>query len=625
MAVLIAWPTPPRSTASGGAGTMKLNNPAVERALSRLARSLPKAATQASVCTAYADAVHRAVPHDRLVIFALAAAEIGPRLAQIFDSAAAGTPPESMLRMADSVAASRRPISKAGHARNGSNGGPDGSGSRMAVPLVTSGDLTGVAVFEAQGPAYTPAHRRAALDTGAVLAGALAYTATADALRRHESERRILSEINRVITSAVDLDDVYEHFAEELQKLLQFDRIAILSVDHGSQTFTVTYVSGIHIPGLEPGETFQLAGSPAATVIERRAGMVLSEDDPDDLVRQYPRLANVVAAGIHSVIAVPLLSRNEVIGILRISSRKPGAYTAGDLDLAERVGSLIASTVANAELYRQAVHLAEERELRARLDAENRELLRIDQVKRRFFSLVSHELKTPLTTMVAFADVLAANRDGNLTPRQLHHLQVMQRNGRRLNLLVEDLFDLARIETGGFKLNRREFEAKKLLEEQVSSFAPIVERKEQQIVAEIPDREIWIEADPDRLVQIVSNLLSNASKYSPNGSKIELNARVEGDRLSVVVRDHGIGIAKKDQRNIFTAFFRADNEETRSAPGTGLGLFITKTLVELHGGQIEVDSEPGKGTTMSFYVRGVLAAAPTGPQSGPQMPLRPRL
>jgi signal transduction histidine kinase len=92
------------------------------------------------------------------------------------------------------------------------------------------------------------------------------------------------------------------------------------------------------------------------------------------------------------------------------------------------------------------------RKVKARLDAENRELLRVDQVKRRFFSLTSHELKTPLTTMVAFADVLAANRKGNLTPRQLQHLQVMQRNGRRLNVLVEDLFDLARIETGGFKL-----------------------------------------------------------------------------------------------------------------------------------------------------------------------------
>ncbi|MBI2965885.1 MAG: GAF domain-containing protein [Chloroflexi bacterium] len=579
-------------------------------------------ATPTELCTAFAHAVRRAVPHDRFVISCAEAGDAGDRLTPLFYSDGSGASSAALSSLAAAVLKSRRPIMRAPHARNGAGPGV----CRMGVPLLAGGDLVGVAVFEARRTAsYSAAQRRAALDTGAVLAGALARAIATEALRRLERERVTLSEINRVISSAVDLDDVYEHFAEELQKLLQFDRIAILSVDHASGTFTVTYVSGIHIPGLEPGETFTLQGSPAETVITSRAGMLLSDEDPERLVSQYPRLAYVVAAGIHSVIAVPLMSRNEVIGILRISSKAPNAYTPKDLDLAERVGALIASTVANAELYRQAMHLAEERELRARLDAENRELLRIDQVKRRFFSLVSHELKTPLTTMVAFADVLAANRDGNLTPRQLNHLQVMQRNGRRLNLLVEDLFDLARIETGGFKLNRREFEARKILEEQVASFAPIVERKEQQIVAEIPERDIWIEADADRLVQIVSNLLSNASKYSPNGSKIELRASVDGERLTVTVRDHGIGIQKKHHRDIFTAFFRADNEETRAAPGTGLGLFITKTLVELHGGQIEVDSEPGQGTTMSFYVRGVLAAAPSGPQTAAPAQLRPRL
>jgi signal transduction histidine kinase len=598
---------------------MKLNNPAVERALSELARSLPKASTPPAMCTAFANAVRRAVPHERLLVFRVRPGDPPPSLSPIAWPGANGEVDPAAVRVAEAAVSSGRPVVRTERASKRPF-------CRMAVPMITNGAVVGVIVAEARGRAYTPAHRRAALDTGSVLAGALAHADGAAMLRRRENEAAVLSEVNRVISSAIDLDDVYEHFAEEMQKLIQSDRIALLAIDRAAQTFTVTYVSGIHVPGMEPGETFQLAGSLTAAVSEKRAGVLVTGDSPEGLAARYPRLSAIAAAGIRSVMAVPLLSRNEVIGALHISSARPYAYDSPDLEVAERVGSLIASTVANAELYRQALNLAEERELRARLDAENRELLRIDQVKRRFFSLVSHELKTPLTTMVAFADVLAANRDGNLTPRQLQQLQVMQRNGRRLNLLVEDLFDLARIETGGFKLTRREFEARKLLQDQVASFAPIIERKQQEIQVDIPERDIWIEADPDRLVQIVSNLLSNAAKYSQNGTKIQMSAAVDGDRLSVTVRDQGIGIAKKHHRDIFTAFFRADNEETRSAPGTGLGLFITKTLIEMHGGQIEVDSDTGRGTTMSFYIRGVLPGPSAGTRGAPApVPTRSRL
>ncbi|MBM3960025.1 MAG: HAMP domain-containing histidine kinase [SAR202 cluster bacterium] len=126
-------------------------------------------------------------------------------------------------------------------------------------------------------------------------------------------------------------------------------------------------------------------------------------------------------------------------------------------------------------------------------------------------------MKTPLTTMLAPADVLAQNRESNLTPSQLTRLQAMQRRGRRLNRLVENRFDHARIETGGFRLDRREHEVKRLIDDQIAGFNPIIALKNQTLAARMREPEVWMDADPDRPSRIIANPLSNASKYSPGG------------------------------------------------------------------------------------------------------------
>ncbi|MBI4218663.1 MAG: GAF domain-containing protein [Chloroflexi bacterium] len=583
--------------------------------LARVAKAIARAGTPDELSAAFAGAFARDFPCGRILV-----AVVDPETSKqvvLTDRRAAG---RSTTGMADLTELAALAVTKGSTVRKAVPTGPGSPAARFtAFPLKCAGRAIGAVVVEIRpGKAIAASQRVFAKGACGLLAGALAGTVMTESHGRRTLERDVFGAISRIINASQELDDVYEHFAEELKRLLPFDRISVLSVDLAQDTFSIKYVSGVHIPGLEPGEVFRLVGSPDAEAATRREAILVRNSDADGLATAYPRLMDEIEAGMRAFILAPLSSRNEIIGVLRISSVEADAYDDRTVALVERVGALISGSVASAELHRQALRLAEERELRARLDAENRELVRIDQLKRRFFSLVSHELKTPLTTMVAFADVLAANRENNLTPRQLTHLRVMQRNGRRLNLLVEDLFDLARIETGGFKLTRRECEVKRLLEDQVASFAPIVGQKNQTVKAEIPQHEVWMEVDPDRLAQIVSNLLSNASKYSPNDGEIALKAYVEGDRLHVSVSDQGVGIPKKDHRNIFTAFFRADNEETRSVPGTGLGLFITKTLVEMHGGQITLDSDTGKGTTMSFYVRGVMPAPP--PNAQPETP-----
>ncbi|MBI2965109.1 MAG: HAMP domain-containing histidine kinase, partial [Chloroflexi bacterium] len=255
-----------------------------------------------------------------------------------------------------------------------------------------------------------------------------------------------------------------------------------------------------------------------------------------------------------------------------------------------------------------ARRLVEEEQLAGRLDARNRELQRVHEARGEFLSAVSHELKTPLASILAFADILARNQPGNLTQRQQDHLGAIQRNCRSLETLINDLLDLSRFDAGRFELTKRLFKADDLFTETVRSFAPIFSQKNQSLVTDIQLGDIRLEADRERLGQVLANLLSNASKYSPAGKIVTLKARAVDGVICVEVEDRGIGIRPADMARIFTPFFRSDDPATRKVPGTGLGLAIVKSIIELHGGEVTASSEPGCGSKFGFKVPGVLAA-----------------
>ena len=206
---------------------------------------------------------------------------------------------------------------------------------------------------------------------------------------------------------------------------------------------------------------------------------------------------------------------------------------------------------------------------------------------------------------------MAKKQDRNLAPRQLEHLKVMRRNGERLNMLIDDLLDISRVDSGNFMLEIAEFDVVKMLYEVVKGFEPVLAMKHQTLDAKLPPAGFWLDADESRLEQVVGNLLSNASKYSAPGTEIKLIAEPVDDRVSISVTDHGFGISDEDLGKVFMLFFRAKHEATRAVPGTGLGLAIAKAIIEMHHGEISVESSLGRGTTARFSVPGVL----TGPEA----------
>jgi signal transduction histidine kinase len=185
---------------------------------------------------------------------------------------------------------------------------------------------------------------------------------------------------------------------------------------------------------------------------------------------------------------------------------------------------------------------------------------------------------------------------------QTEYLEIVKSNADRLVALINDLLDVSRIESGRIQLKLGAVDVRAILDMVVATMRPLLEGKGQRLTLAVEDGLPPAWADHDRVVQVATNLVSNAHKYTGAGGAIEVTAARDGELIRVAVRDNGMGISAEDQANLFTRFFRVDNSLTREIGGTGLGLSIVKSIVEMQGGSVSVESEPGHGSTFAFTV-----------------------
>lgn len=225
---------------------------------------------------------------------------------------------------------------------------------------------------------------------------------------------------------------------------------------------------------------------------------------------------------------------------------------------------------------------------------------KIDQMKNEFVSTVSHELRTPLTSIKGYIDLILEGDAGDINDLQREFLDIVKQNNDRLVALINDLLDISRIESGRVHLKIKPVRLEEIIDEIVATFRAMVERKTLKLKVAVPNDLPAVAADHDRIAQVMANFLSNAIKFTPAGGKISIHVEEQDGQLATSVVDTGIGIPPADQRNLFTKFYRVDSSLTREIGGSGLGLSICKTIVDLHGGRVWVDSEVGKGSTFSF-------------------------
>jgi PAS domain S-box-containing protein len=223
----------------------------------------------------------------------------------------------------------------------------------------------------------------------------------------------------------------------------------------------------------------------------------------------------------------------------------------------------------------------------------------IDRLKSDFVSIVSHELRTPLTSIKGYLDLVLMGAAGSLAKQQQSFLHIAKNNADRLNTLVSDLLDISRIESGRIELNVQVVRLPEVIGSVVGSLGKEFSDRGLSLVVDVPENLPEIFGDPDRISQVLMNLLSNAYKYTHHGGAT-LRARAVTGAVQVDVADTGVGISPEDREKLFTPFFRAADQAVRQETGTGLGLSITRSLIEMHGGAIWVDSQPGFGSTFSF-------------------------
>jgi signal transduction histidine kinase len=290
----------------------------------------------------------------------------------------------------------------------------------------------------------------------------------------------------------------------------------------------------------------------------------------------------------HTQIIIPIRREAQVIGLLLLESRSDSQENLAFLN---RLSDHAAIAISNAQLYG--------------------EVQRANEAKSEFVSFVAHELKNPMTSIKGYTELLAAGSVGQITEMQSNFLHTIRSNVERMSTLVSDLNDNAKIEAGRLRLEYKPVGVPDVVDEVIRSTKRQVEDKHQSVELMLPSELPLVWADRTRVGQVLTNLVSNAHKYTPEGGKIVIGAESTVNQwdpsgakqvVHLWVKDDGIGISVEDQAKIFQRFFRSDDSKAREAPGTGLGLNITRSLVEMQGGRIWFDSEFRKGTTFHFTV-----------------------
>lgn len=407
-----------------------------------------------------------------------------------------------------------------------------------------------------------------------------------------------VSQLGRLVSSTLDLDTVWDEFVAELRQVISADRVVITRYIPEEEAVADVHIWGVEVDNWQRNEMHLMSNATSGVIIQTREPVI-----EDLTVESTNGSIDHRKAGLKSALYVPLIYRGDVIGTLNVKSRDKNAYFEEDLHLLEMIANQIAGSVATSRIYAETVKSVELREIQTMLRANNERLAAESAFKSSLISTVSHEMRTPLTGMVAMAEVLYKNKPGNLTAQQLEQLQIIRKSGRMLFLLTDDLLTASSVEAGRLTIRPDQFKVADLLASIMRSLSPVFEERKQDLVISC-DPEIEITADIMRLEQMVANLLSNASKYSPEKSTVSVTVRQEELSVVIAVSDQGPGISEEDQKHLFDTYFRASDTATRSAAGTGLGLFIVKTLAEAHNGAVWVESEPGRGSTFIIELPG---------------------
>jgi len=423
-----------------------------------------------------------------------------------------------------------------------------------------------------------------------------------EGVRRLVQEMTTMAEIGQIISSTLDIDAVYEDFAQAVANLIPFDRISINIISPEKNTFTTTYVTGLEVPGRLKGDTVPLAGTATERVCKTRSGFIIQMKEQAEIINEFPGLEPSLRSGVYSTIIVPLISNDQVIGSLLLGSAKKQVYTENKLQLAQRVGSQISGAIASAQLFSERNRAEKEAKKLEEQLYQSQKMEVVGQLA----GGIAHDFNNSLTLIKVCSQLaLQEVKEGDSIREKLQQIdEATQRSG-----------DLAR---QLMTFSRRQATERKVLDlnyvlVNLEKMLSRVMGENIKLITKMADDLGRIKADPGQMEQIIVNLTVNARDAMPDGGKLVLEtANVELDEefarthIHVIpgrytmfsVTDTGQGMTPEVKDHIFEPFFTTKE----AGKGTGLGLFMVYGIVQNHGGHIFVDSEPGAGTIFKIYL-----------------------
>jgi signal transduction histidine kinase/HAMP domain-containing protein len=404
-------------------------------------------------------------------------------------------------------------------------------------------------------------------------------------LARSVEELKVLGEVSQVVSSTLDIEKVLTNIVRHAVQLSNTDAGTIYEFDKTEQIFIPRINYGIDAQFIDTLRESKLRVGDKTVI-----GIAAEKKAPDQIsdlfnVPDYP-LPSVQQAGYRALLALPLLRQDQLIGGFIVRRKAPGEFPPPIVDMLQTFAAQSVVAIHNARLFREIEHKGQELEI-------------ANKHKSEFLANMSHELRTPLNAILGYSELIIDNIYGEVPDKIREVLERVEKNGRHLLSLINDVLDLSKIESGRLTLSLNDYSMQDIIQTSFTSVEALAVEKNLELKAIVPRHLENGRGDAQRITQVILNLLGNAIKFTDQG-EIQLEVAVSENTFLISVTDTGMGLSDIDQEKIFIEFQQADGSSTRNKSGTGLGLSISKRIVELHGGQIGVESTIGKGSRFWF-------------------------
>jgi signal transduction histidine kinase len=395
-------------------------------------------------------------------------------------------------------------------------------------------------------------------------------------------EVRTLSAITTQVNAGLILDEILNHVFETFRPIIPYNRIGFSLLEENGTVVRARWArSDAPVMEITGGYSARLQGSSLQQIIETRKPRILN--DLEVYLNEHPAsdsTQRVVKEGMRSSLTCPLVAMNKPIGFMFFSSMKPYTYEKVHTELFRQIAGQLATIVEKGRLYQQLVEL--------------------NELKNKFLGMAAHDLRNPLSAIKGLLELTLEGSFGTLGVEQREMLTEVSKASDGMLILVNDLLDVSAIESGHVTLHVNPHHIEEIIELCVKSNRMFAAPKSIELTTDLPPKLPLVSVDPDRIKQVINNLVSNAIKYSLPITTVKVTARVAGNELHVAVIDQGQGIPKGELDRLFKDFSRTSVRPTGNERSTGLGLAIARRMVEAHGGSIWVDSSVGTGSTFTF-------------------------